>query len=206
MRFVKPLGKVAKFATVTMPLSIVGWQLNKRLFLWIRSLWTRAVNPPCPECDGGILFVRSDAPPVLDQLEGQRDHKPLYPWVCNHCGFGVLAGRDHQHVQEIAGRHRIARAHDVFGELEMQQREEFAWKHRIASRLFFVAAALVLANGIHMLASGSPLILALNWLSFALMFWVFGMKRSYRSWQVVTGRLFEEGAAKHWFHHERWFV
>ena len=32
MRFVKPLGKAAKFTAVTMPLSIFGWQLNKRLF------------------------------------------------------------------------------------------------------------------------------------------------------------------------------
>ena len=45
MRFVKPLGKAAKFTAVTMPLSIFGWQLNKRLFAWVRALWAGSINP-----------------------------------------------------------------------------------------------------------------------------------------------------------------
>ncbi|WP_240533914.1 hypothetical protein [Aeromonas veronii] len=35
--------------------------------------------------------------------------------------------------------------------------------------------------------------LALNWLSIAFALWVFGMKKSYRSWQVKTGHLFVDG-------------
>ena len=38
------------------------------------------------------------------------------------------------------------------------------------------------------------------------MYWVFGMTRSYRAWQVAIGHLFVEGAARHWFSHERWLV
>ena len=68
MRFVKPLGKAAKFTAVTMPLSIFGWQLNKRLFAWVRALWAGSINPTCPDCDSGILLAQTHfqtAKPVI---------------------------------------------------------------------------------------------------------------------------------------------
>lgn len=198
--------KVAKFVTVTMPLSMFGWHLNKSIFLWGRSLWAHSVNPTCPDCDTGILLVQHDAHPTLDQRDGVPDSRPLQPWVCNHCGFGMLAPTTSQGIREVANNHRLARARVLFGELSMAERQEFGRKHRIASRIFFVAATLIAANGIYLFATAAPFIVALNWLSFAFMFWVFGMKRSYRAWQVVTGHIFQEGAAKHWFDHEKWLV
>lgn len=187
-----------------MPLSMFGWQLNKGLFAWNRSLWTRTVNPTCPDCNAGVL-VAQRAPAILDQTDGD-DARPLQPWVCNHCGFGMLAPEGHNGIREVANRHRLARARVAFGDLSMAEREAFGRQHRIASRIFFTAAAVIGAHGIYLLASAAPLIIAINWLSFAFMFWVFGMKKSYRSWQVTTGHIFQEGAARHWFGHEKWLV
>lgn len=205
MRFMNRAAKAAKYVTVTMPLSMFGWQLNKGLFAWNRSLWTQAVNPTCPDCNAGVLVTQRDAPVILDQTDGG-DGRPLQPWVCNHCGFGMLAPEGHNGIREVANRHRLARARVAFGDLSMAEREAFGRQHRIASRIFFGAAAVIGAQGIYLLASAAPLIIALNWLSFAFMFWVFGMKKSYRSWQVTTGHIFQEGAARHWFGHEKWLV
>lgn len=205
MRFMNRAAKAAKYVTVTMPLSMFGWQLNKGLFAWNRSLWTQAVNPTCPDCNAGVLVTQRDAPVILDQTDGG-DGRPLQPWVCNHCGFGMLAPEGHNGIREVANRHRLARARVAFGDLSMAEREAFGRQHRIASRIFFTAAAVIGAHGIYLLASAAPLIIALNWLSFAFMFWVFGMKKSYRSWQVTTGHIFQEGAARHWFGHEKWLV
>ena len=207
MRFVKPLGKAAKFTAVTMPLSIFGWQLNKRLFAWVRALCAGSINPTCPDCDSGILLAQTDASAILDQPVKATDKpQPLYPWACNHCGFTLLAGLDHKHVGEVARRHRFGRARAAFGDLAMQERDGFAGKHRVASRIFFGTSAAMLVGGIYMLASGTSLMIALPWLSFSGMYWIFGMTRSYRAWQVATGHLFVEGAARHWFSHEKWFV
>ena len=97
MRFVKPLSKAAKFTAVSMPLSIFGWQLNKRLFAWLRALWAGSINPTCPDCDSGILLAQTEASAILDQPVKATDKpQPLYPWACNHCGFTLLAGLDHR--------------------------------------------------------------------------------------------------------------
>lgn len=205
MRFVNRAAQAAKYVTVTMPLSMFGWQLNKGLFAWNRSLWTRTVNPTCPDCNAGVLVAQRNAPAILDQTDGD-DARTLQPWVCNHCGFGMLAPEGHNGIREVANRHRLARARVAFGDLSMAEREAFGRQHRIASRIFFTAAAVIGAHGIYLLASAAPLIIAINWLSFAFMFWVFGMKKSYRSWQVTTGHIFQDGAARHWFGHEKWLV
>lgn len=205
MRFVNRAAQAAKYVTVTMPLSMFGWQLNKGLFAWNRSLWTRTVNPTCPDCNAGVLVAQRNAPAILDQTDGD-DARPLQPWVCNHCGFGMLAPEGHNGIREVANRHRLARARVAFGDLSMAEREAFGRQHRIASRIFFTAAAVIGTHGIYLLASAAPLIIAINWLSFAFMFWVFGMKKSYRSWQVTTGHIFQDGAARHWFGHEKWLV
>ena len=57
-----------------------------------------------------------------------------------------------------------------------------------------------------MLATGAGLLIALNWLSIGFALWVFGMKKSYRSWQVSSGQLFVEGAFWFWFQHQKWII
>ena len=155
----------------------------------------------------GNLLAQTEASAILDQpMKATDKPQPLYPWACNHCGFTLLAGLDHKHVGEVARRHRFGRARAAFGDLAMQERAGFAGKHRVASRIFFCTSAAMLVGGIYMLASGTSLMIALPWLSFSGMYWIFGMTRSYRAWQVATGHLFVEGAARHWFSHERWLV
>jgi hypothetical protein len=209
MRFVKKAAsgaaRVTKYVTVTMPLSMFGWQLNKGLFEWNRSMWTRTINPKCPDCDAGVLMAQRETPAILDQIEGG-DSRPLQAWSCNHCGFGMLAPEGRDGIREVANRHRLARARMAFGDLSLAEREAFGRQHRISSRIFFSAATVIGAHGIYLLASAAPLMMALNWLSVAFVFWVLGMKKSYRSWQVTTGHIFQEGAARHWFGHEKWLV
>ena len=206
MSIFKPIGKAAKFTFVTAPLSVFGWQLNKRLFIWIRTFWTRAINPACPQCDSGVLLSQRGAEPVLEPSENGDRPRRLYPWVCHHCDFGLLASLDPRAVREVVGRHRLARARSTFTALQLAEREEFARKHRLASRMFFGMAAFNFTYFVYMLGSGASLLLALNGAAFALMFWVFGMKRSYRAWQVLSGHIFEQGAARYWFKHEKWLI
>jgi hypothetical protein len=202
----KPAGKAAKFVFVTAPLSIFGWELNKRLFSMIRVMWTRTVNPACPMCEQGVLVIHRDIAPVLDQNEQGQASRELYPWACSHCNHAMLEVADARKVKEVADRIRLEQAKSMFSEIEMKERDDIARKHKWGSRLFFVVSTLVFINFIRMLANGSTLILTLNWASFAFMFWVFGMKRSYRAWQVLSGHIFERGAFWHWLRHEKWLV
>ncbi|WP_298702093.1 hypothetical protein [uncultured Variovorax sp.] len=192
---------------MAMPLGIFGWHLNKRLFALLRNLWAASTNPTCPECNAGVLLAQVDASLIVNQpVRTGGEPEPLYPWTCNHCDFTLLAASNHCQVGNAARQHRFGRARAVYGDLAMKERDSFAGRYRIASRIFFGASATMLISGLYMLASGVAMMIVLPWLSFGGMYWVFGMTRSYRAWQVATGHLFVEGAAFHWFSHEHWIV
>lgn len=185
-----------------MPASIFGWQLNKRLFGWLRFYWTRSLSPSCPECDRGVLTSVNDSEAVHDQASGQT----LVHWGCADCGFAMLAPLDTGKVRDASARRRSERARAAFGELELRERTLLAQRMRAGSRAFFAASCVVLAGGFYHLASGSAVLVVANWLSVGTMFWVLGMKRSYRAWQVLTGTVFVEGAFWHWLKHEKWLT
>lgn len=204
MSFFKPVGKAAKFALVTVPLSVFGWQLNKGLFSWLRSSWTRSISPACPECDQGALISHLDVEPVFERSNDRP--RRLYPWVCNHCGYALLEESSLSRVHEVTRRLRMERAYAAFTDMEQQERNAISRQHKIASRLFFATSGLMFLSTVYMLATGASSMPILNWASFSLMFWVFAMKRSYRAWQVTSGHIFERGAARYWFKHEKWLI
>ena len=197
--------KAAKFTFVSMPLSILGVNQLRMGNKHLSDLWKSLSNPVCPECDKGLLVMEEDEPGVLDQQQDGTTHD-LHPWVCNKCGFAFLAESDVAKVREGASRYRNERVKVLLTSMEYAERQQIARGHCLHSRVLFVASLLAAVGFTYMLASGASLILALNWLSIAFALWVFGMKKSYRSWQVTTGNLFEEGAFWFWFKNEKWFV
>lgn len=204
MGILKAGKKAAKIAFVSMPLSILGINQLKMGIQQISDLWKSLSNPVCPECDNGVLVMQDGGQVVDQQQDGTTRH--LQPWVCNRCGFALLEESDVTKVRKIAARYRNERVKAVFTDMEYAEREKIAHGHRLHSRAFFLASALVAIGFVYMLASGAALLLALNWLSIAFAMWVFGMKMSYRSWQAKTGQLFVDGAFWYWFKNEKWLI
>ena len=56
-----------------------------------------------------------------------------------------------------------------------------------------------------MLLSGNGVLLSINWFALSACLFVFGLKKSYRAWQVEHGVLYVQGAFKSWFNNEKWF-
>ena len=195
--------KVVKFTTVTAPLNIIGWNHNKRMFNTIRTYFTRSVNPPCPMCDSGVMVCVKTLGTVPSATKAS---EPLHSWGCTGCDFGLLEIDNKKRVREVVTRMRWTRAKQAFTQVEQDERLRIARTHRIASRIFFVMAAVIFANCIRFIVTGEPVMMTLNWASVTLMFWVSGMKRSYRAWQVAEGHLFEEGAFWYWFKNASWLI
>lgn len=203
----KPLGKAAKFTFVSIPAGLIGWQMNKGLFFWLRSFWAKSVNPACPECESGILLcdAKTDEPLAGDGAP-ERDKARLHPWICNQCDYAILETANVNKVRQVATARRRDRAQESFSHMQMEERQAIARKHKIGARIFYTFALLTFINFVYMLANGAAIIVAINWAAFALMFSVFGMKKIYRSWQVTSGHLFETGAFWYWFKHEKWLA
>jgi hypothetical protein len=195
----KPIRKVTKFVFLTVPAGLISWNLNRRLFLWLRSLWVRSVNPACAECNLGVM-VREGGSGAARTA----DTAPPLPWICNRCGYAVFGHEAPGALRRAVGRRRQDRAQAAFNLMQPSERSHIARKHCLAARLLYATAALTFVNGIHMLARGASTVVALNWAAFSVMCAVFGLIRVYRAWQLLTGHIFEAGAFWYWFAHEKW--
>lgn len=197
--------KAARFSFISMPLSILGINQLKMGNQHIAALWRSLSNPVCPDCDKGVMVIDDAEGQVIDQqANGQTKH--LHPWVCKNCGWGFLEVNDPRKVREGCIRYRNERVKASLTDLEFAEREQFSRGHKLHSRAFFIAASIGIAGFIYMIASGASFMLALNWLSISFALWIFGMKKSYRSWQVRTGNLFVEGSFWFWIKHEKWVI
>lgn len=197
--------KAVKFTFVSMPLSILGINQLKMGNQQISALWRSISNPVCPDCDKGVMVMEDEEGQVIDQQpNGKSRH--LHTWTCKNCGWGFLEVSDIRKVREGCIRYRNERVKISLSDLEFSEREQFSRAHKFHSRAFFIAAFIGIAGFIYMIASGASFMIALNWLSISFAFWVFGMKKSYRSWQVRTGSLFVDGSFWFWFKHEKWFI
>ncbi len=204
----KNAGKAFKFAFVKIPQGIVGWQLNKQMFGHLRNNWVRATSPACPQCDRGVMVCDDAEEPTVIEQPGVPRQKAehLYPWHCNECDFSILAKQDAGALRKTVAHLRSEQAQVAFSDMEMAERNAIARRHRIGARIFFAVALLTFLNFAQMMAFGVSWLVTINWLAFSLMFAVFGMKKSYRAWQVISGHLFEEGAFLHWVKHEKWLT
>lgn len=100
---------------------------------------------------------------------------------------------------------QAAKVRERFDQLRADQRQNLIAGHVRVSRFWFGCAIACLVGALYMIANQAPFIVAVNWLAFAILAGVFGLKRSYRAWQVETGTLFQQGAFRHFVNHERWF-
>ncbi|AOL20345.1 MULTISPECIES: hypothetical protein [Xanthomonas] len=100
---------------------------------------------------------------------------------------------------------QAAQVREQFAKLRADECQQLVAGHVRVSRFWWGCAAACLVGALYMIANQAPLMVAVNWLAFAVLAGVFGLKRSYRAWQVETGTLFQQGAFRHFVNHERWF-
>lgn len=194
--------KALKFTFVTMPSSMLGINQLRMGNQHISSLWRSLVAPRCPECEKGVLSCYEEGEPLFDEPSG----RPLYPWICNKCDYRLYAQKDQKTVEQIARNRQKEIVLEQISDIDRDELESIANKHRLQSRIFYAASCITFFGFLYMIANGASLIATLQWLSICFCFWVFGLKRAYRYWQVTTVTIFKKGAFGYWFRNGRWFV
>ncbi|NIF27702.1 hypothetical protein F3J44_15130 [Pantoea sp. Tr-811] len=197
--------KAAKFAFITMPMAALGLNQLRMGNQHIKALWRSNFNPACPECERGILLRGEDDYQSFEQSAGGKVRE-LHSWTCNNCDFALLEEDDLKKVRDHATHYRNERVKAQLTTIERQEVDRIARNHQLHSRAFFIASLIAVIGFVYLLATGAGVMIALNWLSIAFALWVFGMKKSYRSWQVKTGQLFVQGAFWFWFQHQKWII
>lgn len=198
--------KAAKFTFISMPLSIFGTNQLKMGNQQIASLWKSIVNPTCPECNEGVLMIQKAEQETFEQTDDAFSPLRLYPWRCTKCQFAFLEEDNATKVREAVAKYRNEKIKQSLSTIEQQEIEAIANNHKLYSRTLFVASTLCLIGFFYLIATNASLLIACNWLAIGFALWVFGMKRSYRSWQVRTSHLFVDNAFWHWLKHEKWII
>lgn len=191
--------RVGKFVFVKMPASIFGIGQIRSNSETIAQLYASLKNPVCPQCAGGVLSIRDD-----DAEDGPGPNR-MYTWACNRCDFMILGARDAKSLAPALTAMRQQQSLETFDDLDPATRAKYVSIHTLHSRIFFGAALAMLLGFAVMVFSGAKVLLSMNWLMLAGCMFIFGLKKSYRAWQVENGVLYVPGAFKSWFDHERWF-
>ena len=197
--------KVAKFAFVSMPLAVLGVNQLRMGNQQIKALWRSNFSPACPECERGVLVKGEGDQHDVEQTKSGK-MRVLHHWGCSNCDFALLEEDDVRKVRAVAAHYRNERVKAQLSTMERQEIARIARSHRLHSRAFFIASLFGIMGFVYMLAADAGIMVALNWLSISFALWVFGMKKSYRCWQVTTGQMFVEGAFWFWFQHQKWII
>lgn len=189
----------AKFVFVKIPAGIFGVNTLRQNHETIRALYESLRNPTCPKCSGGVLAIDPN------QIQEGDNPNLKYTWVCNQCDFMILGSADKNSIIPALTQIRQEQSLSLFDGLLPNERLKFVKAHTLHSRIFFTAAFAFFAGFCWMLLSGNGLLLSINWMALATCMFIFGLKKSYRAWQVENGVLYVKGAFKSWFNNEKWF-
>jgi hypothetical protein len=186
-----------------MPFMMLGVGRIRDNWAFMKDMGRTVSGPKCPECERGVLVCASDPSEIHTLGEGHEEI--LYTWQCASCDFALLA-RNSADARDQVARNLTVHAQERIQQLPSAEYQAIVTGHRRTSRLFFLLAAVTVIGALYMLASGAPIRVALTWLSIALVLFLLGMKKSFRSWQAHTGRIFEPGAFRYWLLNEKWIV
>lgn len=194
------LGKskgVAKFLFIKIPSQVLGVNSLRSNHQTIKALYETISNPTCPKCSGGVITLQGDA-----NISENPNLK--YTWACHRCDFMILGDSNKQSILPALTSIRQEQALLVFDGLDADERQRFVKAHTLHSRIFFSTSALLFIGFCWMLMSNNSIVLSLNWAVLSLCMFVFGLKKSYRAWQVEFGVLYVKGAFLAWFNNEKW--
>lgn len=198
MGFFDRTKSAGKFVFFSMPARVFGIGQIRSNQETISALYQSLRNPVCPECSGGVLRLQDAGGAANESPDVQ------HVWSCNRCQFQVLGPRDAKALAPTLSALRQQRSLEQFDGLSQDERERYASRHTLHSRIFFGAAIAMVVGFVVMALGSSTVLLSLNWLALAGCMFIFGLKNSYRAWQVENGVLYVPGAFKSWFNNERW--
>ncbi|MFA6230980.1 MAG: hypothetical protein WC617_12540 [Rhodanobacter sp.] len=196
MSFWSGTKRTAKYVVWGMPSAILGVPMLRLGSRQIRDLYRSLTWPVCPHCQNGTLIRgEADDPTAVETS-----------WYCRKCKSTFTAPVDPREANLVFSAARRTAAVDAMAHLADTSRADLMRRHRWRSRWYFGMAALFLVSFLVNIALGAGFMALLNWLILTSVMFIFGLKASYRCWQVTYGVVFEPGAFRRWFWRGRWFV
>lgn len=196
MSFWSGTKKTVKYVAWGMPSAILGVPMLRAGSRQIRDLYRSLTWPICPQCQKGTLERRDPNDPAAVETS----------WHCRQCKSVFMAPVDPRDANLFFTASRRETAIEAVAHLADTSRAALMRGHRWRSRWYFGTAAVFLGSFLVNIALGAGFMALLNWLILTSVMFIFGLKASYRCWQITNGVIFEPGSFRRWFWRGRWFV
>lgn len=186
----KILKSAFKFIFSSVPKGLIGTNQLSQGNSVIKTLLINIKNPVCPNCNKGVL------------LENKKEIDTTY--TCNKCSYSVVSEKEeiHHTISKVnREKYKNLPLHDNEGEIK-----KILMNHIYTSRVFFFLSLMSFLYSCYLIVIHASWMDVLNALSISLIFVVYGMKRSYRAWQVLSGNLFIPGSFLRWLQNEKWLI
>lgn len=208
--------KVSK-VLVSMPIKALGINHIGQNNELLKKQFRKIKAPTCPHCYEGIMEIDINSPGVRRTFEIQNNDGSvnnvsvnLYKWVClnKDCGADELMPESNSEAKDWAKDIHNAIVADKITDLTDEEQEQYAKTHKFYSRLYYLVALACFLYFMYILAFSNISILKifLPYTCVITAFFVNGMRRSYRYWQLENKIIFQEGAFKEWLKSGNWFV
>lgn len=197
--------KAAMFATVKVPLAIIGWKTIAANNEYIVNSF-RALNAPtCPECLKGGMHCKTPEFEVRDEIGGKQLNT-IYPWHCSNsaCGYELFAPKNPTAAKAVIAKQMADRGQERLAEFGKDDIAKLIGQHKLRSRFLWLVGIVLLSMFIYRLADGQRIDLCVGNLCIGFVASLYGLIASYRAWQLETGTLFIEGAFRRFVINENW--
>ncbi|HMY90761.1 MAG TPA: hypothetical protein PLM85_08935 [Nitrosomonas sp.] len=197
--------KAAMFATVKVPLAIIGWKTIAANNEYIVNSFKALNAPTCPECLRGGMHCKTPEFEVRDEVDGKQLNT-IYPWHCSNlaCGYELFAPKDPTAAKALIAKQMAARGRERLAEFGKDDIAKLIGQHKLKSRLLWLAGIALFAMFVYRLADGQRIDLCIGNLCIGFVAALYGLIGSYRAWQLETGTIFIEGAFKRFVINENW--
>jgi hypothetical protein len=187
---------------VTIPFSVVGIFQLKTGNQIIKQLWQSLYYPKCPECLKGILFPENH---FDEQFLNKLKNDDPCQFHCSHCNF--ILNSTKKNINFDTYKLRVTKNINILNDPLIQKQKEFSIKsHKYTSRIFYTTSFISIAYGMFQIAFGGSLLHIINIMAISLPFFIAGLVRSYRAWQIKSNTLYVKGSFLHWLKYEKWFI
>lgn len=185
---------IAKSVFLDIPSILFGMKYIKNNNKVIKNIYLSLNNPLCPECNKSALLSK---PLLTDNDEGK------CIWSCANCSFYIVAEKDKNLIKRTVNQ--IRKESFLFNVSEDDLKNS-SKKHLYASRVMYLFSILTFIGALNMIVKMVSFIIIIDWLCISLVFFIFGLKSSYRHWQAETGNVFVPGSFNKWFRNEKWII
>lgn len=206
--------KVTKYLAAA-PLKVMGISVIRQNNQILKEQFYKLNAPVCPHCFESIMMLDESRTGVRRTYEAENPEDgnqtvELYHWVCQNpeCEADELMPLDNNEARDWAKQLHNELASEKIQVMEEAEMEPYVKTHRVFARIMYACSFACILYFLYAAAFSDTSLfkLLLIYLPVSAAFFVNGMKRSYRCWQLRERRLFDEGAFKEWLGTGRWFV